>query len=152
MRYGLLHRLTLHFTLHYINIIFSLQRRGEEPISLPGMSLLIFENSQHPVSSPNPPMNVFKAPAHLQSRRGTVFPYTGHHTYIIMSKDNTIYLFICSGSTLIMLTCAAFEISHRLQVYYNYHGWATLVSDVVWFLWDAWNFMKAHRDSPFVNK
>ena len=45
------------------------------------------------MSSTNLPLNVFKAPEHLQSWRETMFSDTGQHISVISSKDSTTYVF-----------------------------------------------------------
>lgn len=66
------------------------------------------------MSSTNLPLNVFKAPEHLQSWRETMFLDTGQHISVISSKDSTTYVFIFSGSTIIVLTSTLIEISYVL--------------------------------------
>ena len=58
------------------------------------------------MSSTNLPLNVFKAPEHLQSWRETMFSDTGQHISVISSKDSTTYVFFFfffSGSPIIVL-------------------------------------------------
>ena len=66
------------------------------------------------MSSTNLPLNVFKAPEHFQSWRETMFSDTGQHISVISSKDSITYIFIRSGSTIIVLISTVIEISYIL--------------------------------------